>query len=82
MLNEVRQRVTTCPDTGQVVQTLGASSNMHDIAIGMLLMYYITCIKIIHAYYGTFRGDFSIFKTLLLTHRYMNSANLVHIYEV
>ena len=30
MLNEVRQRVTTNPGTGQVVTTPGASCNEHD----------------------------------------------------
>ena len=30
MLNEVRQRVATCPSTGQVVTTPEASCNMHD----------------------------------------------------
>ena len=30
MLNEVRQRVTTCPGTGQVVTTPGSSCNEHD----------------------------------------------------
>ena len=33
----------------------------------MLLTRYITCIIITQWYYGTFRGDFSIFKTLILT---------------
>ena len=31
MLNEVRQHVTTCPDTGQVVTTHGASCNEYDL---------------------------------------------------
>ena len=30
-----------------------------------------------NGYYGTFRGDLSIFKTLMLTHKYMNSDSLV-----
>ena len=30
MLNEVRQRVSTYPGTGQVVKTPGASFNEHD----------------------------------------------------
>ena len=34
MLSEVRQRVTTCPGTGQVVTTPGVSCNMHDWPLG------------------------------------------------
>ena len=65
MLNEPCRRVTTCPGTGQVVTTPGASCNVHDRALNVLY----TCIIIIHGYYETFRGDFSIFKTLILTHK-------------
>ena len=35
-----------------------------------------TWLIIVRGYYGTFRGDFSLFKTLILTLKYMNSANL------
>ena len=34
MLNEVRQRVTTYPGTGQVVTTPGASCNEHNLTLG------------------------------------------------
>ena len=34
MLNEVRQRVTSYPGTGQVVTTPGTSCNMHDWPLG------------------------------------------------
>ena len=62
MLNEARRCVKTCPGTGQGVTTPGTSFNVHDL--GHLLY---TCIIIIQGYYGTFREDFSIFKTLSLT---------------
>ena len=31
----VSQRVTTCPDTGQVERTPGVSCNMHDWRLGL-----------------------------------------------
>ena len=34
VLNEVRQRVTTCSGTGQVVTTPGVSCNMHAVPLG------------------------------------------------
>ena len=71
MLNEVRQSVTTCPGTGQVVTTPGVSCNKHDRPLG----YYITYIIIIQGYCGTFRVDFSIFETLMLRQKLTNSAN-------
>ena len=49
---------------------------------GMLLTCYITAILITQGYYGTFRGDFSIFETLILTQTLTNSANLVQLGEV
>ena len=65
VLDEAHRRVTTCPVTGQVVTTPGASCNVHDRALNVLY----TCIISIQGYYGTFRGDFSIFKTFILTHK-------------
>ena len=59
MLNEVPQRVTTYPGTGQVVTTHGANCKVHD----WLLMCYITSIIITQGCHGTFRGDFSICNT-------------------
>ena len=53
--------------TDQVVTTPGASCNENDWHFGMLLTRYITCIIITQGYYGTFRGDFSIFETLIVT---------------
>ena len=63
MLNEALRRVTTFPGTGRVVTTPGASCNVHDRG----LLY--KSIIIIQVYYGIFRGDFSIFKTLSLKHK-------------
>ena len=82
MLNEPRQRVTTYPDTGQVVTAPGASCNVHDWPLVLLLTCYITCIIITQGYYGTFRGDFSIFKILVLTKKLTNSATFVRLDEV
>ena len=48
----------------------------------MLLTRYITCIIITQGCYGTFRVDFSIFETLILTQKLTNSANLVQLDEV
>ena len=60
---------------GQVVTTPGANCSLTCMIGHWPLTCYITCILIIHGYYGTFRGYFSIFKTFILTHKYMNSAN-------
>ena len=51
MLNEVRQRVTAYPGTGQVVTTPRASCNVHDWPLGC----YITRIITMQGYPGTFR---------------------------
>ena len=71
MLNQVRQRVTTYPGTGQVVTTPGASCNVHDNdddwPYRMLLTCYITSIITTQGYSGIFREEFNIFKTLILT---------------
>ena len=51
------------PGIGQVVTTIGGSCNKQDLPLGC----YITCIVIAQGHYGTFRVDFSIFETLILT---------------
>ena len=48
----------------------------------MLLTCYITCIIIAQGYYGTFRGDSSIFKILVSTKQLTNSATFVRFDEV
>ena len=48
----------------------------------MLLTCYITCIIITQGYYGTFRGDSSIFKILISTNKLTNSATFVRLDEV
>ena len=82
MLNEPRQRVTTYPGTGQVVRTPGASCTCmigHWCALNVLYhMHY----RPTQGYYATFRGEFSIFKILILTKKLTNSANYVRLDEV
>ena len=48
----------------------------------MLLTCYITCIIISQGYYGTFRGDSSIFKILVSTKKLTNSATFVRLDKV
>ena len=71
MLNEVRQRVTTYPGTGQVVTTPGLSCNKHDRHLGC----YITCIIITQGYYGTFRVDFKM--AAILDFRFTNLTEYI-----